>query len=110
VKKLAILPIASTVLGVVALGLAIWGGIVSSQNRETRQLVVERQQQLANGQAIAQVNTAVQQLLMRAAAETGDQDIVLLLQANGVAFVPPSGPAPGPAPRPAPAPQQPAKE
>lgn len=93
-------------LGVLALVLALLNVVGAQRNRNLQGEVDTAQTALQRGQAFANVNNSLIQLLAKAAAERNDPAIRDLLARNGVTFKLSAAPAttapPAAAPAPAP--------
>lgn len=89
-------------LGILALVLAVLNVAGAQRNRDLQAQVNTTQAALQRGQAFANVNNSLIQLLAKAAAERNDPAIRELLARNGVTFK--VAPAPATAPAAAPVP------
>jgi hypothetical protein len=85
-------------LGVLTLVLAILNVAGAQRNRALQADVNTAQAALQRGQAFANVNNSLIQLLAKTAAERNDPALRDLLARNGVTFQVSSGPATGPTP------------
>lgn len=85
-------------LGLVAVGLALWLIAAAADNRRAQAELVERAQTIERARTLANVNNGLIQLLARTSAETGDPALRALLAQNGVQFQLRPGPQVAPAP------------
>lgn len=85
-------------LGVLALLLALLNVAGAQRNRSLQTEVDQAQAQLQRGQAFANVNNSLIQLLAKTAAERNDPALRGLLASNGITYQVSAPPAPPPAP------------
>ena len=98
------LGMAATLLGGLALVLAVVSVVQSGANQDLQETASANQAQLQKAQTLATVDNNLVQLLAKAAAEGNDSDIRALLAQNGVTFrTRPASAAPTAAPPAAPA-------
>ena len=77
---------AATLLGGLALVLAVFSVVQSGANRDLQETASANQAQLQKAQTLATIDNNLVQLLAKAAAEGNDSDIRALLARNGVTF------------------------
>ena len=83
-----------TLLGSLALILAVMGAIQAYANRELQEQAAATQTKLAKAQTFANLDNSLIQLLAKTAADTHDAELRDLLAKNGITFqARPSGPS-----------------